>query len=528
VHRGHIKPDSDGQGASFNPSRKFRPGELVTVNTTLPVLGGHGGSFKFRIDDPATPPVSPVRSAVPRTKGDVQRFYSRRDLRPATVRLSRPYPSTSDILLTPMHGPLQWGPMIIGRGGSLVWFKPISGVRTTVADLDVQHYRGQPVLTWWQGSQNFGGPGPNKDVIVDRSYRQIATVRAGNGLTTDIHEFDITPQNTALITAYSTVYLNDPTIGARHVLVANCFVQEIDIPTGNVLFQWDSLDHIPLSDSYIDPTPAPFNDYFHINSVAQDVDGNFVVSARNTSAVYKIDRRTGRVLWELGGKHSSFRMGPGTSTAFQHDATIHPGGRITIFDNGDWPQVHPQSRAVLERINTRRHTATLIRQFDHSPSLLSPFEGSVQLVPGGNVFVGWGGLPYFTEFDARGRQIFDGRFVDANSSYRVYAHVWQGDPTTRPALAVIRPSSGTARAYVSWNGATDVSRWRLLEGSTPNRLSPVAAARRSGFETSMSVPNHRLYFAVQAIGASGRVLAESRTISARGPGHRRPAAVVHR
>ena len=48
-------------------------------------------------------------------------------------------------------------------------------------------------------------------------------------------------------------------------------VQEIDIKTGLVLYQWDSLDHVPLADSY-EAMPAtaggPF-DYFHINSVQQ-------------------------------------------------------------------------------------------------------------------------------------------------------------------------------------------------------------------------------------------------------------------
>jgi hypothetical protein len=489
------------------------------VRTALTILGGRGGTFKFRIDNPVKAAPQPVRSPSAREPGDVESFYSRPDLHPAAVRITRQYPEASDIFLTPMHGPLQWGPMIVDGRGSLVWFKPIPGRRTTVGDLNVQEYRGQPVLTWWQGYQNYGGSGPNEDVIVNRSYRTIARVRAGNGLTADIHEFNLTPQGTALITAYAEVRLDaSASGGARHEIVANCFVQEIDIPTGNVLFQWDSLDHVPLRDSYVGPVSipgAPFGDYFHINSVEQDTDGNLIISARNTWAVYKVQRRTGKVLWALGGKHSSFKMGPGTRTAYQHDATIHPGGLITIFDNGDWPQVHPQSRVVLERINTSRHTATLVRQLDHSPSLLSPWEGSAQLLGAGQVLVGWGGLPYFTEFDRRGRQVFEGRFVDFMSSYRVYEHSWSAQPATRPALAVVGHPQGDATAYASWNGATDVSRWRLIAGSTPDRLAPVGMAPRRGFETSLPVHTNHLYFAVQAIGSSGRVLAESRTIRVR-------------
>jgi hypothetical protein len=435
VHRGRIRPDSDGRGASFYPDRRFRPGELVTVHGAVAILGGRGGMFTFRIDNPVKAPPPPLRSPAARKPGDVERFHSRPDLRPAAVAVTHRYPGVSDIFLTPMDGPLQWGPMIVDGRGSLIWFKPIAGRRITVADLKVQKYRGQPVLTWWQGYQNYGGSGPNEDVIVNRSYRRVATVRGGNGLTADIHDFDLTPRGTALITAYSEVRVPaSASGGARHETVANCFVQEIDIPTGNVLFQWDSLDHVPLRDSYVGPVSlpgAPFGDYFHINSVQQDTDGNLIISARNTWAIYKVDRRTGKILWELGGKHSSFRMGPGTRTAYQHDATIHPGGLITIFDNGDWPQAHRQSRAVLERINPGRHTATLVRQFDHSPSLLSPWEGSAQWLGGGQMFVGWGGLPYFTEFDRRGQQVFAGRFVDFLSSYRVYEHPWNAQPATR-------------------------------------------------------------------------------------------------
>lgn len=518
THRGHIKADSDGRGASFYPARRFRAGELVRVRTGLPIVGGRRGTFTFKIATPARPMPQPARSPAPRVPGDVHTYYSRPDLRPTSVRISEPYSGTSDIFLASMHGPLQWGPMIVDGRGSLIWFKPIAGRKTEAADVNVQRYRGQPVLTWWQGFQNYGGLGPNKDVIVNRRYRTIATVRGGNGLKTDLHEFTITPQNTALITAYNLVYADtSSTGGAPHEVVSNCYVQEIDIPTGNVLFQWDSLDHIPLKDSYIRASPfASFYDYFHINSVQQDTDGNLLISGRNTWAVYKVDHRTGKVLWELGGKRSSFNMGAGTRTAYQHDARLNPDGLITIFDNGDWPQVHPQSRVLVERIDTSRHTVTLIRALEHSPSLLAPWEGSAQLLSDGRVFVGWGGLPNFSEFDRTGRQIFDGGFVDSTSSYRVYQHPWSAQPSTRPAVAVARNAAAGTAVYASWNGATDVSRWRVLAGPGPQAMASVSEVPRAGFETSIQLHAGERYVAVQAISASGRVLARSRTIRAGG------------
>jgi hypothetical protein len=359
VHAGRVSADSDGRGASFYPDHPFSAGEVVTVRTSLPIFGGQAGSLEFTVQRPAPPFLASDHAPAPRRRRDVESFHSRPDLRPVAVRIRQAYSGASDIFLTPMRGPLQWGPMIVDRWGHLIWFLPLSGRTTTATNFAVQHYLGQPVLTWWQGFIN--GFGQGEDVMLGSHYRRIATVRAGNGLTADLHEFTLTPQGTALITAYRPVYWDGSSVGAGGNLdVLNCTVQEIDIRTGNVLFQWDSLDHVSLRDSYM-PVPKPGAgafDYFHVNSIQQAADGNLIVSARNTWAVYKINHTTGAVMWTLGGRRSSFNMGPGTRTAFQHDAILHPGGLMTIFDDGAWPKVHRQSRVVLERLNIRARTAT--------------------------------------------------------------------------------------------------------------------------------------------------------------------------
>lgn len=147
-------------------------------------------------------------------------------------------------------------------------------------------------------------------MILNRAYEQIATVKAGNGLDMGLHEFLVTPRGDAYIFASSPVHL--PGVGKPAV---DSVVQEIDISTGLVLFEWHALDHIPLSASYFTPQgPGHIFDTYHANSIAVDRDGDLLVSMRNTSAVYKIDHQTGDVLWTLGGKHPSFRMGTGTST----------------------------------------------------------------------------------------------------------------------------------------------------------------------------------------------------------------------
>ncbi len=512
IHVGQFKADSDGRGASFYPAAQFSPGERVTVRTHLPIVKGNAGTFRFAIERGLGHVPAPGAHYVPpRVPGDVRTFRSRPDLIPAAIRIRRSYSGAQDIFLTPMRGPRQWGPMIVDRRGSVIWFHPLPGPRATAADLNVQQYMGKRVLTWWQGTVNHSF-GQGDDVIFDRHYRQIATVRAGNGLAADLHEFSLTPRGTALIDSYSAVRWDGKSVGGpRDMDVLNCDVQEIDVRTGNVLFQWDSLDHVPLSRSYARGwrnTTRPY-DYFHLNSIQLDEDGNLIVSARNTWAVYKINHSTGAVMWELGGRHSSFKMGPGTRTAYQHDAQLHPGGLITVFDDGAWPQVHPQSRAILERIDTTHWTATLLRALEHSPSLVSRAEGSVQLLPNGHWFIGWGEQPYFTEFDRRGRQLFDGRFVGPISSYRAYEYPWHGQPATPPSLALERDQGGISTLYASWNGATDVSWWQVLAGNSPTSLTPVGIAIRHGFETAIHLRNEAPYFAVRALGRRRQTLGQS-------------------
>src|SRR5262249_23648134 len=155
------------------------------------------------------------------------------------------------------------------------------------SNVQVQSLDGHPVLTWWQGY--FGaGFGSGEDVINDTAYRQSAVVRAGNGLSADLHEFRLTPQGTALVAAEEPVRWDASKINqSKNAIVYDGVVQEIDIRTGLVLFQWDSLDHVRLSDSYTKFHGRPY-DFFHLNEIEQDSDGSLIVGGRSTSAVYKV------------------------------------------------------------------------------------------------------------------------------------------------------------------------------------------------------------------------------------------------
>ena len=506
VHAGQIAADSDGNGGSFIPNRRFTAGETVTVTTDLNVIGGRNGRFRFAIDHPRP---QPHYAALPRASApnSVASFHSAPGLLPATVRVTVNHTPASDgdIFVAPQFGPAENGPMILDPSGHLIWFRPIPiGKRLIATDFRAQQFDGQRVLSWWQGNSNEGS-GRGAGIILDDHYQQIATVRAGNGLAMDLHELLLTNAGDAYILAVAPVRLH----GFRRS-IENGIVQEIDVKTGLVLFQWDALDHIPLSDSvkFRGRQAGHVLDPYHLNSVALDRSGNLVVSSRNTNAVFDVDRATGHVNWQLGGRGSSFRLGGGVSTAFQHDAVMQPNGELTIFDDGGGPPtVHTDSRGIQVALDFKHHRATLAHQYLHSPALASNFEGSVQRLPSGNVFLGWGQQPYFSEIGTHGHQVYDAHFVAPTASYRAYRLPWFGQPDSKPGIAVVRDGPHRFSVYASWNGATDVSAWRLLAGGTSGPLHAAATRPRHGFETGLPVSRGVRTVEVEALGAHGSVLA---------------------
>ena len=253
----------------------------------------------------------------------------------------------------------------------------------------------------------------------------------------------------------------------------------------------------------------PYN-YFHINSVTQDDDGNLIISARNTSAAYKVDINTGRVIWTLGGKYSSFKFGPDATFAFQHDVRVRAQNDavVTMFDDGGGPpNVHGESRALKLRLDLKHMTATRIVRDLHAPRLLAQYEGNDDELPDGDDLVGWGEQPYFSEYTSTGQPVFDARLGDPNPVYRVYKFPWQGSPQTLPALAVTL-HNGVETAYASWNGATSVHSWRVLGGATTDSLALVATGANRNFETAIRI-RPEAYVEVQALGPSGQVLGTS-------------------
>jgi len=520
AHGGTVQADSDGDGASFVPTAPFAPGETVTVGTSLNIEGSGNGTYQFVVANPAGTIPPAHRPSAPRVKGDVWTYRSRPDLTPAAVRITkRDSAARGDIFVAPQIGPLQQGPELISPSGTLIWFNPVPK-DDAATDFRTQTYHGQPVLTWWQGNE-AAGVGSGSDVILSSSYQVVKVVSAANGLTADLHEFELTPSGTALISAEYPVYVDASSVhGSTREVVLDSVVQEIDVATGLVLFQWDSLDHVPLTATYSHPPGKahiangignPF-DYFHVNSIEPDHDGNLLISSRNTWSVYKVDHRTGAIIWTLGGKHSSFKLGRGASFAFQHDVRVRAFGDqfVTMFDDGAGPPyVHSQSRALKLELNLKRMTADVADQDEHSPPLLASFEGNDEQLPDQDDFVGWGQQPYFSEYNPQGKLVFDGRFVDENLTYRAYRLPWSGTPATPPAIATSRRGKKMT-VYASWNGATNVTGWRVFAGDTSTKMPAVATAPKHGFETAIKAPAHKFVY-VQALGAKGRPLSQSAT-----------------
>ena len=262
-------------------------------------------------------------------------------------------------------------------------------------ELQGADHKGETVLTWWEGY--YTGHGQREYVICDDSYHEIARFTAANGYNGDHHEFLISPQDTALIAIYEGVHAISPTSAALGA-AWQCLVQELDIETGEVLFEWRSIDHVALEETYVTPLQdgRPGIDYFHLNSIDVDHDDNLLISARETSTVYKIDRKSGEIKWRLGGKRSDFEMGEGTRFAFQHDARRLPDGTISIFDNGSLvfengtPKAVEESRGIVLGLDERKMKATLVREYTHPDKQYADAAGNMQVLPNGNVFVGWG------------------------------------------------------------------------------------------------------------------------------------------
>ena len=519
LHRSRRLAHSDGHGVSVIPQRGFTRGEVVKVSTGKQIRGARQGDFRVRVGHFYG---RGRKRSRPKKPNRLPRLKSRPDLRPPRldVLAAEAGASPGEILFAPK----QTGLVIADRLGRISWFRPSGdgGRGQEVQDFRVQEYRERPVLTYWKGAASRKGPFQVGSCnILDRRYRRIAAFGAGNGYRPDAHEFTITSRNTALVLAYRGVRRDlRKHGGGRNGKVFDNVVQEIDIETGAVLFEWHSLGNVSLDATVSKPPKNGATwDYFHVNSVAEDGD-SLLVSARKVSTIYRIDRRTARIRWRLRGDGqkagaNDFRVGPGARFGYQHDVQRLPNGDISLFDNGSARRlstVMSQSSALILRLRRkgRKSRAKPVGRFHHQPeALVSGSQGSAEVLANGNVFVGWGSQSHITEFAPDGRIVFDAAFSTPANSYRARKAVWTGRPPTRPAIAS-RSIPGEATVWASWNGVGDIGSWRVMTGPGRKRLRQVAVSAWTGLETAIPVDGPGARVRVQAFDADGDFLGQSK------------------
>ena len=425
-------------------------------------------------------------------------------------------------LNAPFSGPGHGGTIILNSKGQLVWFGPNTPTEHRL-DFNVQSYQGKQVLTWWQGLVTEGY-GRGEGVIADSSYNIIKTVKCvGDGVEADLHEFNLTSRGTAYLSAYKTIGGVDlsPVHGPSNGYLLSGVAQEIDIATGKVVWQWDSHKNgVDLWETYETLGPGdggygtaarPFN-YFHINSIADYDDEHVLISGRNTWCVYLVRKADKKIIWRLNGKRNTVHSSDSrTRFYWQHHVRAHSGNLLTVFDNGAAPAQETHSRGLVLQLEVKKNAVALRKEYIHPGAVyLAGAMGSAQLL-GDGMFVGWGTVPAFSQFDSAGKLVLDGTIVKGDASYRAFTLPWSGHPTEKPAAAARHNGSG-AIVYASWNGATGVAKWRVFAGKTAGTLKDIGTANRTGFETAVTVRNTGPWFAAQALDPGGHAMAESNPV----------------
>ena len=427
----------------------------------------------------------------------------------------------------PMIG--ESGPLILDRNLQPVWYDPI-GTKALAANLRVQTYDGKPVLTWWQGTVSPAGvTNSGEDVVVDQHYRKLATLRGADGWIISEHEMLVSGSN-AWVTAYKTVPANLSAYGGpASGSVLDSAVQEYSLKTGQLLYTWDALNpgavpNIPLSQSEQKPLPGMPWDAYHINSIALTGNETFLVSMRNTWTAYLVNRLTGAIVWTVSGNphNSSFTLPANAQFQWQHDVELHGGDVLSLFDDhccafksapgGKVAFVKPTgpSRGLVIKLNVTNHTGSFVSQYSRGKAFNAAFLGDTQLLPGGNVALGWGSTAFFSEDSSKGKVLLDAVWPTPDLSYRTYVQRWTGIPYFPPSGAV-RNNQGKATVYASWDGDTQVVSWRVLAGTSASSLKAVASTTKSGFETSIPLTSSYKVYEVQALDAHHHVLGTSKS-----------------
>ncbi|CAI7616629.1 unnamed protein product [Penicillium discolor] len=424
------------------------------------------------------------------------------------------------------------GPYVYTTDGKLIWSGADGSTTELFHDLHVCIYGGSDHLCFFQGTQ-IEGYARGRNVIINNQYQPTAVVQSGQGLTlSDMHELEVLDGERMLFTVYQPRQYDLSAYGIKtqQGWVMDGVFQEVDIKSGAVLFQWGSLDHIPLTETYV---PLGINpvvgdglsnttawDYFHINSVDKSSQGDYLVSARHTSGIYKISGKDGSVIWQLGGLNSTFHMA-NFNFSSQHDARFHKDNNthtvLSLFDNGsnNYRNTSLTSSGMIVSIDHQTNTATLLQRFEApAPGLRSTSQGNTQVLSNGNVFIGWGSIPSFSEHTADGAPVYYATLTNPDSmNYRAFKYNWTATPSDPPDFTAQAPSNGATSFWASWNGATDYTHWNFYgTSSASDQFVLLAKIGKQGFQTTYTSPSFHLLAFAEAVAIDGSSIKNSSVV----------------
>ena len=521
AHLGSLQSYSSASGASYVLESAFQEGEQVNVAVVL----HEGGTLDDQFTVAHLGPSEKLLAAEGSKPEYLEHFKTEPELLPPKVQVNRADPTLEgDFFLDPLPAPtihvgaklIEFEPvgpdglMILNPEGKLLWWHQLpQGV--VGSNMEEVTYEGQPALAWWQGVVTETAFGLGEGVIANSSYEPIAHIRAGNGEEADIHELNIDPSGQAWVDTLEPVCL--PVCDSEHVPVLDAGVQEIDIHTGLVMWEWNAMGHIADTESEVQPANGVWDPY-HVNSIQPLPEGKVLISLRDTSGVYLLEQ-SGAIEWQIAGKSSSFTRGRRTRFYFQHDARLEGKNleRLTLFDDEAGPPVYGASRGLILRLHGSK--VSLVHQYPRSATTVAPAEGSMQTMRHGEAVVGYGASQYFSEFsrggepEGKGTMLFDAQLPHGDGTYRVFRFRWEGAPAAPPKIVAERESVDAVNVYASWNGATRVTQWQVLAGEEGGPLTPAGTFPWTGFETEMPVTSTDSVFEVRALGAHGEVLGSS-------------------
>lgn len=431
----------------------------------------------------------------------------------------------------------QNGTLILDNYGTPFWFRPQCSPNVMNTDFRVQNYKGKPVLTFWQGTlatppAYTNVPGGSSEpgscyYILDNTYNVIKTLSARGGFTSDIHEFLLTPSNTALFLSTQAVPMDlTPYGGPADGYVQDFAIQEIDLDTNKLIFFWDALEHIPLSESYEPASNAVRTgniwDAYHLNSIGlTNTIDDIIVSSRSMWTIYRINKPTKNIVWQLGGKSSDFTIELGGEFSWQHDARFLSYDLVSLFDdNSDGSSTsEPPSHGLILQLDFNTMNANVYRTYFHDPNITVDSQGNLQTLPNTNKFVGWGQSQYYSEFTDAGNNVgnpslnmvYDAQMPSTNYTYRAYRHDWVGMPFYPPSIGLTQ-NGAQVTVYASWNGSTETTQWQVFAGPSEKKMTLVASVGKSGFETAINVDNPGPYYQVKALDVMGTVIGVSKAL----------------